>query len=394
MNQNGILPKRAVVDYDRHNAEVEAVWAAYRKREPIRVPLIFGINARLTMFDHPANPRGIEFAEYSSDPEIMIERQVEHQAWVRENIPQDAPMGRPKDGWRVNVDLQNVYEAGWYGAEIIYRPGQVPDSAPLLADDDRKWQLIERGAPDPFTSGTAAKMWDFYEHMLHRMEEGREYDGLPIVHVDPPAGGSDGPLTICCNLRGAGAFFTDLLDDPDYAHAMLDFVTETTITRIKAYRERTGQDSKPKQGGLADDSVQLISTPMFRELILPYHRRFFNALYGEGPHSMHLCGDATRHFRTIRDELNVWSFDTGFPVDFTWLRKELGPDVEILGGPSVPFLETATPNQVTERVKEILGSGITEGGRFMLREGNNLPPGVSLDNINAMWYAVHEYSRY
>jgi len=133
---------------------------------------------------------------------------------------------------------------------------------------------------------------------------------------------------------------------------------------------------------------------MFRELILPYHRRFFNALYGEGPHSMHLCGDATRHFRTIRDELNVWSFDTGFPVDFTWLRKELGPDVEILGGPSVPFLETATPNQVTERVKEILGSGITEGGRFMLREGNNLPPGVSLDNINAMWYAVHEYSRY
>jgi uroporphyrinogen-III decarboxylase len=109
---------------------------------------------------------------------------------------------------------------------------------------------------------------------------------------------------------------------------------------------------------------------------------------------MHLCGDATRHFKTIRDELNVWNFDTGYPVDFGWLRKELGPEMEIYGGPSVPFLRLATQDAVRDEVKRILESGIMESGRFVLREGNNLAPGIPMENLRAMWDAVHEFGSY
>jgi hypothetical protein len=381
-------------DFEQHNAEVDAVWQAYRERRPTRVPMIFGINPRLTMFGHPSNPRGMGFEEYSTNSQLMMERQIEHQAWVRNNIFQDAQMGPPKDGWELWIDFQNYYEAAWYGAEIRYWQGEVPDSEPLLADDSKKWALIEQGMPDPFTHGSAKRMWDHYEYFMRKKEEGWTFLGLPIANVKWPAGGTDGPLTLCCNLRGASRFIPDLIEDPEYAHAMLAYITETSIARIKAYRERMGVEMKPERGGLADDSIMLIGTPMYREMILPYHRRILSELSGKGPHGMHLCGDATRHFKTIRDELNVWNFDTGYPVDFGWLRKELGPEMEIYGGPSVPFLRLATQDAVRDEVKRILESGIMEGGRFVLREGNNLAPGIPMENLRAMWDAVHEFGSY
>jgi len=82
------------------------------------------------------------------------------------------------------------------------------------------------------------------------------------------------------------------------------------------------------------------------------------------------------------------------PIDFGWVREQLGPDVEIKGGPSVSLLATAPPRQVYEEVRRIVTSGVTEGGRFVLREGNNLPPDVPLTNLQAMYAAVRDFGHY
>jgi len=129
-------------------------------------------------------------------------------------------------------------------------------------------------------------------------------------------------------------------------------------------------------------------------LVFPFHKRLVDAFSEGGPNSIHLCGDATRHFPFLKARLNIRSFDTGFPVDFAWLRKTLGPDVEFQGGPSVPFLMEACPQEVEAEVRRILSSGIMEGGRFVLREGNNLAPGVPMENLWAMYDAVHAWGRY
>ncbi|MCS7266180.1 MAG: hypothetical protein NZ805_15285 [Armatimonadetes bacterium] len=86
------------------------------------MPVIFGVNVRFTMWLHEANYRNITFEQYFNDPQLMLERQIEHLHWVRHNIPQDAEMGSPKDGWHVWVDFQNVYEAAWFGCEIRFYP--------------------------------------------------------------------------------------------------------------------------------------------------------------------------------------------------------------------------------------------------------------------------------
>jgi uroporphyrinogen-III decarboxylase len=109
---------------------------------------------------------------------------------------------------------------------------------------------------------------------------------------------------------------------------------------------------------------------------------------------MHLCGDATHHFKFLRDTLNVQGFDTGFPVRHGELRAELGPHVTINGGPSVPFLCSHGPQEVEAETRRILESGVTEGGRFVLREGNNLPPEAPLENVLAMVRANRRWGRY
>lgn len=379
-------------DWTQHNEEVEAVWRAYRERKPIRVPFVLGINPRLTMFNHPANPKKITFEQYTNDPELMLERQLEHVDWVRHNVPHDVEMGLPEK-WHVYVDFQNVYEAAWFGCPVRYYDGQVPDTEPILSDDNKR-MLFDQGIPDPFTGGMQKKAFEIREALLEITSGGFEYKGRPVEVGLVPGLGTDGPMTVCCNLRGASEFCLDMAMDPDYAKELLNFVTDAIILRIQAYRAHFGLPEKDEGSGFADDSIALLSTSMYKEFVLPLHRRILDAFSLGGPNSVHLCGDATRHFPMLRDELNIQSFDTGFPVDFAWLRKALGPDAEVLGGPSVPFLQTASPEETLAESRRILESGIMEGGRFILREGNNLSPDVPLENVAAMYQAAKTWGRY
>jgi len=356
--------------------------------------MIIGNTPRYTAFGHPANPCAITFEQYFTDPEAMLTRQLEHQNWVRHHLPQDAEMGLPEEGWEVHVDFQNSYEAGWFGCRIVYLDGEAPDTVPLLQEDAGKHLVFEKGIPDPFTGGLMQRNWDFYGYFERQREAGFTYEGRPIAHVTPAGLDTDGPLTVACNLRGAGEFYTDLAADPDYACTLLEYVTEATIVRIDAYRQRLGLPPRTEGYGFADDAIQSISAQMYRALVLPRHRRLIDAFSSGGQHAIHLCGDATRHFAMLRDELDIYSFDTGFPIDFGQVRQQVGARVEIKGGPSVMFLLTATPGQVRDEVRRILDSGITEGGRFILREGNDLSPGISLDNLWAMYDAAREFGQY
>jgi len=384
----------SITDYDAHNAEVLEVWAAYRNGNPIRVPMVLGINSRFTMFNPAANSKAISFERYLSDPQVMLERQLENSEWLRLNVPQDAEMGLPKHGWDMHVDFQNTYEAGWLGSELRFYADQVPDTEPILSNDATKTALFDKGIPDPFSGGLMQRNWEFYDYFQAQNAYCYTYRGLPIAAVSPALLGTDGPMTVACNLRGATEFLTDLLAEPEYALKLLDFVTEAAIQRITAYRKRLGQPLKTPGWGFADDSIQLISTDLYQEMIFPFHKRLVDTFSEGGPNSIHLCGDATRHFPYLRDHLNMQSFDTGFPVDFTRLRDELGPQVEVYGGPSVPFLMAASPEETAAETRRVLDSGIRNGQRFVLREGNNLAPEIPLENVWAMYETNRQYGKY
>lgn len=145
---------------------------------------------------------------------------------------------------------------------------------------------------------------------------------------------------------------------------------------------------------ISDDSIALISTSMYRDHVLPYHKRIYSRFGSADGRSIHLCGDATRHFPTLRDEVGITMFDTGFPVDFRKLRQDVGRRVRIQGGPNVEILRSSSPREVYEETRRILQSEILDGGLFVLREGNNLAPGTPLENTEAMYATGRKYGQF
>ncbi len=374
------------------NAEKRQVWDAYRAGRPVRVPVTFGVNARAVLLDPEWNPRGFTFEDYWSDARVLAEVQLKLLEYQVEylNRYSDSPTGWP-ERFDFSVDVQNVYDSVYFGGRLEFRDGQVPDVSPSLtgSDKERVFSLdIDRPMDNPFVKESLRR-----HDELTRLLPGLSFRNVRLG-VSPVVWGFDGPLTVATNLRGSD-LYADVYEDPDYVSRLLDFITRGAIIRNRAMREHFGLKAfDGPRGSIADDSIQLISTGMYRECVLPCHRSYLSQWSVEGPHSIHLCGDATRHFPTIRDELHVMSFDTGYPVDHGALRKALGPDVEILGGPEVTLLRDGTARAVYERTRAILQSGVMDGGRFILREANNLPPGCPEANLAAMYRAGLEHGRY
>jgi len=371
------------MDYSRHNEEQAAVWAAYRAGKPARVPMTISANPRMILLDPALNLKGYTFRDYFEDAVIQLEVNLEFQYWFRHNIPADIECGLPEQ-WSVSPSFQNCYDAAWFGAPIVYLDGDGPDTRPFLTDDNKR-MLFDRGLPDPF-GGFMARVRDFLERQ-REMAAAMTFHDRPVTVADtPPALGFDGPMTVACNLRGATEFCLDLYEDPDYACELLDYIVESVLARQRAWRAYLGLPPQRDYIWFADDSIALLSRETYREFILPHHKKFITTdAISRTPAHIHLCGDSSRHFVTVRDELNACSFDTGFPIDHGKIRRELGPEVEILGGPHVDLLLRGTPGEVATETRRILRSGVMDGGKFILKEANALAPRTPQENLQAMY---------
>jgi uroporphyrinogen-III decarboxylase len=372
------------------DAEKERVWQDYRDHKPSRVPVLLVVNPRTYILDPEANVKGITMEQAQTDPRTHVETDLAWELHNRRTLHRycDLPTELP-DVWQVFHCVYNIFEAAFFGAEVRYPPGQVPVTEPFL-DDDNKRSIFEVDIEHPLEHGFFKECLDFQREM-ERISEGYTFEGRP-VRVAPFVPWTDGPLTVACNLRGL-AHISDLIEDPEYADKLMAFINRAAIIRRDAFAEYWGDRVRPSND-LADDSCALISVDMYRERIMPLHRAFYEAGPKGVERSMHLCGDATHLFPTMHEQIGVTRFDTGYPVDHGRLRRSLGPEVEISGGVEAHLLLSATADEVYERAKEILQSGVMEGGRFVMRDANNLPPGCPEENLEAMYAATLDYGRY
>lgn len=381
-----------MIDFCRHNEEVQQVWDAYWRGQPIRVPVgNFTVGPRIWLLNPALNPTGITMERFSTDPETMFQVLLQYKYYLHHHVVHDIEMGIPRDGWEVFVEFNNVHEAAWLGCEIRYTDGQVPATVARYTGA-HKYELLDRGIPDPF-AGVYGTVKEYYEYFLARAD-GYAFHGKPVRVALPWAGFStDGPLTVALDLCGE-EIFSDMLAEPECYHQVMAFIVEATIRKVTAWRAHLGLDARPETGWFADDAIQLISTDAYREYVLPYHRQLLTALFGDGPFGMHLCGNVQRHLPTIIRELHVNHFDTGFPINFATLRDDIGDEVHINGGVHVDILQRGTPADVRAEVQRILHSGVTRGGRFIMKEANNLPPCTPEANLLAMYEATRAFGTY
>lgn len=377
------------------NAEKAAVWKAYHERRPTRVPLRWNVNSRILLLNPDLNPEGIGYREYFHEAEVTLRVQARFQEYIATVLSQvsDASSELPK-AWGFHVETQNVYDAAYFGATVEYQPGQVPGTHQFLTLDDVD-AFLARDFSRPLENPWLRERLAFRERLV-AAATGFEYLGRrgPVA---PFQIGFDGPVTVATNLFGSDIFLLLALDPPK-AQRLLFHIARACALRNRALGELAGGWQKGDWGWTADDSIQLISTETYVDVVLPVHEFWYRENSTTTPASrrrfIHLCGDATRHFPTLVERLGVVSFDTGFPVDHGRLRRELGPEIEISGGPHVGLLRDGSPEVCAARTREILQSGIMAGGRFILQEANNLPPCVPLRNLEAVYATCLEYGRY
>jgi len=310
-------------------------------------------------------------------------------------------MGLPDDGWTLFVDFQNLYYAAWMGCPIRYFDDGPPDTMPILKEHkERLYDLPELLDP---TSGLMGTALEFYEYM-HDACRNLEYEGRPVV---PPARllgeSQDGPLDLAYKLRGAQNVLLDMLTDEPYYHDLMGYITRNLVNRMKKLRELRWSKfpQSPDRGVyrgagflLTDDALAMISLDHYREFVYPYHQPFFDEFSDGTGIAVHLCGDATRHFKFLRDAFGVAAFDTGFPVDHGWLREELGPEVLIYGGPTVMTLKDGKQDEIASEAARICRSGIMRGGRFIMIAANNMAPCTPVENVATLYEATKKYGAY
>jgi uroporphyrinogen-III decarboxylase len=378
------------------NTEKQAVWDAFAAGKPLRVPLQWGTNSRIVVLDPDLNPEGYSYEQMFTDPQVPLIMQSRFQEYCHTTLADtnDTLCDLPA-AWNFYAECMNTYDGGYFGGAVHFHDGQLPTVEPFMSIDEVD-DFLRRDFSRPLENPWLQRVLRFREEMVAAARDFR-YAGRAGV-VAPLTLGFDGPLTISAMLFGADIYLL-MATDPPKARELLLCLTRAAIQRYHALQELAGLPKKAAWGGsIADDAIQLISTAMYEEIVLPAHELWYNetseTTLTSRNRGLHLCGDATRHFPFLVERLGIVMFDTGFPVDHGALRRQLGPDIHINGGPPVGLLCGGTPDECFAETRRILQSGIKEGGKFTLREGNNLPPRVPFANLQAVYAACLEYGWY
>ncbi|OGV38633.1 MAG: hypothetical protein A2020_03665 [Lentisphaerae bacterium GWF2_45_14] len=390
------------VDFKRHNEEVRKLMADFKENKAARAPVIVAGSIRNLLSNPEVNHTGFTFKDFFTKAEAQLKCQLEYQNYARHNILCDNEMGVPEKNWTLTVDLQNSYDQGWFGCPLLYFGDlDVPDTEEILKKNPEAF--YDWGDPDPFwgRGDMMKKSMEIYEELKKICDSGYEFYGRP---VSPPVNfrqiGTDGVFSVALKLRGTVELMCDMYENPKYYHDLMDYVTRNTIRRMKSHREWMWNHDPELKGerkfkgpfGMADDSIAMLSREQYKELVYPYHKMIFDEFHDGSGSLIHLCGDATHHFKFLADSFNVKSFDTGFPVNHGKLRRELGSDITINGGPTIMLVKDGTPSLIDDAVRKICESGVLEGGRFVLIAANNLAPCTPVENIKALYDAGKKYA--
>lgn len=373
-----------VEEIEARRARVEA---ARRFERPDRIPVIPALAHRFLV------PQiGVRFKDYYADPEVMLRTQILAQKWLMENVRTDAyAIAGPWVGaW---TDFQNSFEAGSLGVEIVFPDDDIPWVGPGWVRDERDLARLE--AMDFIHEGINARQTAYRRRMMEVAEKYPvRFRGGPVFYPGAnPAltHTSDGPFGVAGDLMGATEIFIAVKERPDFVRELLRIVTGKLIAYLDFCREEE-KLPEPRDFAWTDDLAVSLSAETYREIVLPYEKilRF----HFDGRTSLHMCGRSDHLLEIFRDELRIHELQGfGYEVGLERIRDVMGGRVVLLGNVNPMLIHSGTPHEVreaTRRVIEVLGP--SRG--LIVQDGNNIPPGSPLANINAMMEAAERYGRY
>ena len=199
-------------------------------------------------------------------------------------------------------------------------------------------------------------------------------------------------------LRGYEDWYIDCVANKKLLRSLFDAVFEVTSTIARRALEEVGgevdvvftADDLGAQNGLQ------IQRELYRELIKPYHERYFRLIHELSPAKLlfHSCGSVVE----VLDDLIDIGVDALTPVqvsargmDTKLLKQKWGTKLVFWGGIDtqhvLPHGSVDDVKAEVERRIEDLGPG----GGYVLCAVHNVQPEVPTENIVAMYHHAREY---
>jgi uroporphyrinogen decarboxylase len=375
------------VPFEEIEARRKRVEAAKRFEEPDRVPVIPAFAYRLLI---PVV--GTKFRDYYADSETMLRTQILAQKWIMENVRTDAYSitGPWVGAW---TDFQNSYEAGSLGCEVIFPENDIPWNGAGWVKTEKDLKRLEE--IDFIHTGLNARQIEYRRAMVGLAEKYpvRFKDG-PIFYPGAEAcltRTTDGPFATAGDVMGQTELFVAVAERPDFVRELLRIITDKLIE----YFDFCWEEEKlgpPRNFAWSDDLAMNLSAEVFRDVVMPFDRKL--RLHFDGWLSFHMCGKTDHLLGIFRDDLKIHEFQGfGYQVDLEHIASVMGGKVVLIGNVNPMLIHSGTPAQVrkaTRRVIEVLAP--LKG--LIIQDGNNIPPGSRLENINAMMAAAEIYGRY
>lgn len=387
----------------KHNEQVKAVLAGYHADKPVRVPLLlwewFGQHGFYT------EEQGIDYCDYYTNPDLMLEVQLESARRKRELPICDVILGESPAAWEVTVDFWPAPPAGWFGCELMYRKNSVIAYKGLHLPRE-KCDTLE--TPNPETGGILKIMQSFWTYLKDKYENKVSFLGRPIGKVKPGVG-INGLFSLAVDLRGPDIML-DMYEDPDFAHRFFDKVgdwcnlLERTWERISPQygssfeMERTGNAPPTQQGmpfAAMDHGIDMLSASMYEEFLVPVVKRINQQRGTTAPPVLHHCGRGSHLFPIVKKHFGLTHLDalTHPKIDIARVRRELGEDIWITAIIDDAIIQNGPAESIRQTVKELLHSGVKGNGRFALIVGDMLQ-GIPLEHRLAYYEAVKEFGSY
>lgn len=264
-------------------------------------------------------------------------------------------------------------EAADCGAHVLYHrdhPPALEEDRSLLRDKETLGKLT---VPDPSAGPRMSNRVRVVESLKQQVGQEKIIEGW-----------IEGPVAQSCDLRGINRVMTDFFDDPSFVQDLMEFVLEMEMNFARAQVE-AGADVI----GVGDAAASLIGPELYRDFVLPFHKRYMKTLHEMGALvRLHICGNA-RPVLPYLKELGVDLVDLDSLVPVADARALAGPDQVLTGNINpVSVLRNGTPDAIREALARCYEDA--DHRAYMVAAGCEIPRDTAPENILAMRDAARE----
>lgn len=374
----------------------QRVIAALEHREPDRVPISMSItvDAYNNLKQHMGlqideNPGVGHWTDVPIHPEVCEKFGLDV-FWLRMGSPKRKVFAQPSDPnkrideWGIEWTKVPLTRGGYY-YEMTHHPLK---DATVNDLDDYSW-------PDPYDPGRVENLAE----TLRQVHEETEFAILAKF------GGAI--FETAWYLRGMEQFFIDLVENPDFVHALFQKLYEIQRGFDEVGIAAAGQyvDILRLSGeDLGSQEAPLISLPMFRRLLRPYLAKLWayakQNLLAKNPRAkimLHSCGNV-RAFIPDWIEMGLDVLDPIQPnakgMDPFQLKKDFGERLSFHGGIDAQHvLPFGAPEDVRQHTRKYI-QALAPGGGYIVAPVHNVQGDVCPENLIAMRDAVEEFGYY